>query len=172
LLAAVKPPSEVVDFASRREVRQRRWPQAPQWAAMAATLAIGILVGTVANPGGDEAPVELRSGKIYAAAALDRALDRQLASGGQSDVRIALTFRDQAGAICRSFAQGSASGLACRQGDEWQVRGLFAAPEGQSGDYRMAAGADPNLGALIDATISGEPFDAAQERAALQRGWQ
>jgi hypothetical protein len=95
-----------------------------------------------------------------------------LASGGQSDVRIALTVRDQAGAICRSFAQGSASGLACRQGDEWQVRGLFAAPEGQSGDYRMAAGADPNLGALIDATISGEPFDAAQERAALQRGWQ
>jgi hypothetical protein len=35
----------------------------------------------------------------------------------------------------------------------------------------MAAGQDPNLAELIDATISGEPFDAAQEARALQGGW-
>jgi hypothetical protein len=36
----------------------------------------------------------------------------------------------------------------------------------------MAAGMDPNLAALVDSTMVGEPFDAAQERAARQKGWQ
>jgi hypothetical protein len=35
----------------------------------------------------------------------------------------------------------------------------------------MAAGVDPRLMELVDATIKGEPLDAAQERAALKRGW-
>jgi hypothetical protein len=82
-----------------------------------------------------------------------------------------MTFRDQSGAVCRSFTKPEASGLACRNGGRWQVRGLFAAPEGQSGPYRMAAGMDPNLAALIDSTISGEPFDAAQEKDAKAKGW-
>jgi hypothetical protein len=82
-----------------------------------------------------------------------------------------MTFRDQSGTICRSFSESGASGLACRDGGRWQVRGLFAAPEGQSGAYRMAAGMDPNLAALVDSTMAGEPFDAARERAAKQRGW-
>lgn len=164
-------PAEIVDLASRRADRPKRRSHLPQWAAMAATLAVGVLIGTMAPGSAGDDPVELRGDKIYAVAALDRALDRQLASSGHGDVRIVLTFRNQAGALCRSFTQAGTSGLACRQGRDWQVRGLFAAPEGQSGDYRMAAGGDPNLGALIDSTIAGEPFDAAQERAALERGW-
>jgi hypothetical protein len=86
-------------------------------------------------------------------------------------VRIGLTFRDQSGAICRTFTGEQSSGLTCRDGSDWRLRGLFAAPEGQAGDYRMAAGTDPNLAALIDSTIAGEPFDAAQEQAAKARGW-
>jgi hypothetical protein len=117
------------------------------------------------------APVEVQGGKIYAAAALDRALDAQLASAPTGDVRIAITFRDQAGAICRSFTQPAASGLACRQAGRWQLKGLFAAPEGQGSAYRMAAGMDPNLAALVDSTMAGEPFDAAQEKAAKEKGW-
>ena len=53
----------------------------------------------------------------------------------------------------------------------WRLKGLFAAPEGQSSDYRMAAGMDPNLAALVGSTITGEPFDAAQEKAAKDKGW-
>jgi len=87
------------------------------------------------------------------------------------DVRIGMTFRDQSGAVCRSFSEAATSGLACRNGGRWQVRGLFAAPEGQSGPYRMAAGMDPNLAALVDSTISGDPFDAAQEKDAKAKGW-
>jgi hypothetical protein len=30
---------------------------------------------------------------------------------------------------------------------------------------------DPTLAALVDSTIAGEPFDAAQERAARDKNW-
>jgi hypothetical protein len=169
LTNAVKPPrAEVIDLASRRA----RWSPLPQWAAIAATLAVGIVVGTTLNNERGASPVEVRAGKMYAAAGLDQALEKQLASAGNAeDVRVGVTFRDQGGAICRSFADRSSSGLACRDGKDWQLRGLFAAPEGQQGDYRMAAGADPNLAALIDSTIAGDAFDAAQEKSARDRGW-
>jgi len=52
-----------------------------------------------------------------------------------------------------------------------QHEGLFAEPEGQGGNYRMAAGMDPNLAALVDSTMAGEPFDAATEKAAKDKGW-
>jgi hypothetical protein len=168
LQAALHPSAEVIDFAAAR--RARTMPSLPQWAAMAATLALGLFVGTMV-PQRASGPVEMQGGKIYAAAALDHALDAQLASAPAGDVRIGLTFRDQAGEICRSFTQSASSGVACRSGGKWQLKGLFAAPERQGSDYRMAAGMDPNLAALVDSTISGEPFDAAQERAAKDRGW-
>lgn len=172
LLAAVQPPrAEVIDLGAARRARQgRNWGSLGQWTAMAATLAVGILVGT-AIPPGSNAPVEVRGGSMVAAASLGRALDVQLASAPRGDTRVGLTFRDQAGAVCRTFAQPEASGLACRDGGRWKLRGLFAAPEGQASDYRMAAGMDPNLAALVDSTIAGAPFDASQEKAARDRGW-
>ena len=173
LAAAVrKPEPQVIDFAAAKRSREhRRWRSMPQWAAMAATLAVGIFVGTQV-PIPSHAPVQVQDGRIYAAAALSEALDDELAGApSKSPVRIALTFRDQAGEICRSFTQGPTSGLACRNGDRWQLRGLFGAPEGQSGEYRMAAGMDPNLAALVDSTMAGEPFDAAAEKAARKKDW-
>jgi len=171
LVAAVKAPeAKVIDFGPRRE--RRGWSPLPQWAAMAASLAIGIALGTTLIGERGASPVEMRGGKMFAAAGLDQALDKQLASAGAAgDVRVGLTFRDQAGTICRSFTGERSSGLACRDGGDWQVRGLFAAPEGQSGDYRMAAGTDPNLAGLIDSTIAGDAFDAEQEKTARERGW-
>jgi hypothetical protein len=35
----------------------------------------------------------------------------------------------------------------------------------------MAAGMDPNLASLVGSLRSGEAFDAAQEKAARQKGW-
>ena len=171
---AVRPePSNVVELSGWRKRLARPFggPGA-QWAAMAATLALGLLVGTALNSGGGVSPVELRDGQIYAAGAIDQALDRQLASAGpDGDVRIGLTFRDQSGTICRSFEGAAASGLACRDDGDWRLRGLFAAPKGAATDYRMAAGPDPQLMELVDSAIAGEPFDAAQEQAARERGW-
>ncbi len=162
----------VTDFGARKAAGgwHRRF-RAPQWLAMAATLTLGLVVGNYVG-GGPQAPVQNRDGLLIAAASLDQELDQQLASvGARNGVRVGLTFRDRHGSICRSFNDGTASGLACRDQDDWRIRGLFQAPEGQAGDYRMAAGEDPRLAALIDETIAGEPFDAAAERAALEKGW-
>ena len=169
-----KQRSKPIDFAAWRE--RLRMPNAfgpaPQWAALAATLVIGVLVGTLVGGGTSGSPVELRGNEMVAASYLDDALDTQLASAPTQDgVRIGLTFRDSAGRICRSFTAAGSSGLACRDDSDWQVQGLFGAPEEQSGDYRMAAGTDPNLAALIDSSIRGEPFDAAQEKAARENRW-
>ena len=165
--------SEVIDFSARPTARDRRrsWLAAPQLAAMAASLAIGLLIGTQLVGDGNS-PVSVNEEGLVAAAALDEALDTRLASvPANTGARIGLTFRDATGRICRSFMDREASGLACRAGGDWQIRGLFAAPEGQAADYRMAAGGDPRLAALIDESIAGEPFDAAQEKAALRGGW-
>ena len=117
-------------------------------------------------------PVTVEGERLIAAAALDQALDTRLASvPAGNGTRIGLTFRNSAGRICRSFTDAAASGLACHEGGQWRLRGLFPAAEGQAGDYRMAAGEDPRLTALIDETIAGEPFDAAQEKAALAADW-
>jgi hypothetical protein len=165
------PPAKIIDFGSRR-ARRATWLSLPQWAAMAATLVVGVLVGTTLIGGLGGSPVEVRGGTMYAAAGLDRALDQQLASAGDvAGVRVGVTFRDSAGAVCRSFTGKRSSGLACRDGQDWRLKGLFAAPEQPGGDYRMAAGADPNLAALIDSSISGDAFDAVQEKSAQARGW-
>jgi hypothetical protein len=168
LQATVRPSAEVIDFEAVK--RARRIASIPQWTALAATLAVGVLVGTLVPHGGN-APVEVQGGRIYAAAALNNALDTELASAPAGSVRIGLTFRDQAGEICRSFTQSGSSGLACRSGGRWQLRGLFAAPEGQRSTYRMAAGMDPNLAALVDSTMAGEPFDATAEKRSKDAGW-
>jgi hypothetical protein len=170
-LRELRPVPDVVDLASVRESRiARRWSGVPPWAAVAATLAIGIFVGTMA-PHRSDAPVAVEGGAFYAAAALDRGLTTQLASAPTGDIRVGLTFRDQSGAMCRSFTAPAASGLACRDGNRWRLRGLFAVPEAQTGPYRMAAGPDPNLAAMIGSTMSGEPLDAAAEKAARDRNW-
>jgi hypothetical protein len=174
LLAATRnpPAAEIVDFAEAKRAREaRRWGSVPQWGAMAATLAVGVFVGTMVPRQDQTGPVAVQGSRLYAAAALNHALDTQLASAPRGDTRIGMTFRDQSGAICRSFTTAASSGLACRDSNGWRMRGLFAAPEGQASDYRMASGMDPNLAALVDSSIAGEPFDAAQERAVKDRGW-
>ena len=172
LLELVRPvQAQVVDIGAARRARAaRRGSWLPQWPAIAATLVAGILAGTLI-PHRGSAPIEVEGGRIYAVGSLDDALSTTLASAPSGDVRVGLTFRDQARAICRSFTGAPASGLACRDGDRWNVRGLFAAPEGQASQYRMAAGMDPNLAALVNSTMASEPFDAAQERAAKEHGW-
>lgn len=87
------------------------------------------------------------------------------------DAESGLTFRDASGSICRSFTDGAAQGLACRDGDRWALRGLVQDGNAGSGDYRMAAGVDPALASLIETRMAGEPFDAAAEQKALTEGW-
>lgn len=164
--AAHRREAEVVDLASRRAA-SRPISVRTQWAAMAATLALGFVAGAMINSG-ESTPVARQDGQLVASAGLEQALYTKLASAqAASGPRIGLTFRNAAGEICRSFTVDAASGLACHQGGDWRIRGLFQSGEGQQSEFRMAAGPDPRLGALIDSTIAGEPFDAAAEKRAI-----
>lgn len=164
---------KIVSLAEVRTAREARRVQ-PLWvqaAAIAATLAVGVFAGSQLG-GGQGSPIRPQDGKLVAAASLDQALSTQLASApANSGPRIGLTYRDTAGTICRTFEDQSASGLACREGGDWRIRSIFQRPEGQSADYRMASGGDPQLMEAVDASIAGEPFDAAQEKAAMEKGW-
>ena len=163
----------VVDLAAARLRRSPRLalPSMAQWAAMAATLVLGLATGSMLD-GGSSSPIESQSGQLLASAGLAQALDTRLASApAATGPRIGLTFRSQDGTICRSFTDAAAQGLACRDGQDWRIRGLFQGAQSASGEYRMAAGVDPDLAALVDATRAGDPYDAAQERQALARDW-
>ena len=166
-------PGTVVDLAEARERRAHR--KAPslwlQMGALAATLAIGIVTGNLLT-GGAASPIAPEGGRLVASAKLEEALYARLASmPATSGPRIGLTFRDKAGAICRTFEEQSTSGLACREGGDWRIRNLYQSREGQASDYRMASGQDPQLMEAVEANIDGEPFDAEQERTAMERGW-
>jgi hypothetical protein len=169
--------AEIVDIAKARAGRAVR-KAAPLWAqaaALAATLTIGVFAGNILSGGmgsGSPSPIEAEAGRLVASADLERALYSRLASAPTGNgPRIGLTFRDKAGAICRTFEDQSSSGLACREGGDWRIRSVFQASEGQSAEYRMATVPDPQLMETVDATIDGAPFDAKQEKAAMERGW-
>lgn len=166
------PKNGVVDFAAKRA---RRAPAGvPQWAAIAATLVIGIGLGTMVQGSRQNgSPVALEGGQMVAATTLNQTLTRQLASADQHGdaTRIGLTFRNEQGQLCRTFSGSAATGLACRDGVYWRIEGLYRASDATAGDYRMAAGADSGLAALVERMIVGEPLDAAGEAAARQSGW-
>ena len=165
---SLHPTADVIDLAAAR--RRRTMPPLIQWGAIAASLGIGILVG-IGVPSHSNLPVKSEAGALYASASLNRSLDGELASAPSGNVRIGMTFRDHSGTICRTFTAPETSGLACRSNKGWNVKGLFAAPEGQQDSYRMASGMDPNLAQMVSSTIAGEPFDADAERAAKSKGW-
>lgn len=158
--------AEVVDLAARR-AQARPISKPMQWAAMAATLALGVVAGTMIDRGASS-PISRENGQLVASDELEQALYTHLASApADNGARIGLTFRDASGELCRSFNDEGTSGLACHHRGDWRILGLFQAGEGQQGEFRMAAGPDPRLAELIDSTIAGEPLDAAGERKAL-----
>ena len=78
LQAVVRPTAQVIDFGAAK--RSRSMPALAQWAAMAATLAIGIVVGTRV-PQETAAPVQVEAGKLYAAASRRLAAASRAATG-------------------------------------------------------------------------------------------
>ena len=173
LKAMLEKDDNVVSLDDARATRgagqtQPFWVQA---ATLAATLAIGVFAGSQlgSRPAG---PIQAKGGRLVASADLDHTLTTQLASASTGPGSpIGLTYRNKSGAICRTFNDTSASGLACREGGDWRILGLFQASKNRTSEYRMAAEPDPRLLEMVDETIEGEPFDAAQERSAQAREW-
>ncbi|WP_135213053.1 anti-sigma factor family protein [Vitreimonas flagellata] len=166
LLAAAPRMAEVVNLAERRATR---W-SVREWSAMAASVVLGLFVGVgVMNT---QAPLIAPSeGGLIARGALADALQTQLASDEAGAVRIGLSFRDADGRYCRTFdlTEGGTAGLACREGDAWNVAMTVAGAGG--GEVRQAAASEQILSA-VDAIIVGEPLDAAGETQARDAGWE
>ena len=140
------------------------------WAAMAASLVLGVIGGraTLAPPEGIAVGSEL-PGRLQ----LARALDSQLAAE-PGEVRIGLTFRDATGRYCRTFQSppDRLAGLACRGDAGWRLQTATAWAPTPSPAYRTAASDTPPVVlAAVDQAIRGETLDAAQERAARDARW-
>lgn len=157
-LVAAARPSNVV----------RLRPRLPTWAAVAATLVVGVAAG-LTLPRGSQSPI---AADMTARGDLASALEKQLASApGGSSVRVGLTFRAAKG-YCRTFTTAQVAGLACRDSRAWKVRMAVAQAAGSSADYRMAASETPP--AILEeaqALMVGEPLDAKSEADAQKSGW-
>lgn len=194
------PPQRLIDTARgvpaiRREgnvipLRRKAPPRRgwPQWASLAATLVIGVVIGhaLLRTPfGGGDSPVTSRNGQVLANGALAQALQDQLASTQAADapVRIGVTFRSKTGAFCRTFTlhePTALAGLACRDHDDWRVQILAqsaradaeAETNSTSSGYRQAGSQMPRavLQAVED-NITGDPFDAHAEASARDQHW-
>ncbi len=151
----------------------------PPWAALAASLLIGILAGRFAFPTGGPGLIATRNGHMMASGPLAEALTRQLVSRQQAtqSVQIGVSFRSKSGEYCRTFStrDPAVAGLACHAGDGWRLQVLSGTEEQEvaAGGYRPAASPMPAaIVSTISAEISGEPLDARAEAAARARDWQ
>ena len=155
-----------ISLSDRRKAKRARFAPA-HWGVIAASLVLGLTLGL--RPWAPAPDVISANGILVASGSLTYALDTQLASSQptNADIRIALSFRDKKGRICRSFAGRDLSGIGCREDGRWALERTAA---GQNpGEYRQASSGD--LAAAAAAMMSGDPFDAAAERAARDAGW-
>ncbi len=188
IVASAPDSAKVVDLAAARSRRALpvpandgarsswRWPQ---FGAMAASLALGVMIGgpllTGDGTGSDGA---LAGGSlVFASADLNAMLDTapsgqavNLASLGTGEV--VLTFRNVEGQLCRQFmvagSAGTSDALACAgQDGGWQVEafGRRAAP---AGEMKLAGGdAAVSVVAAVDDMIDSDPLVGADEAAEL-----
>ena len=136
-----------------------------------AALFAGLVIGVAIKPGSD---LMLSHGQMLARGDLAQALDTKLASSGYSGEgpRIGISFRDHAGADCRTFTSGSQAGLACHQQGNWVITALVTQSPESGGAYRMAGSEMPDaVRRAVEASIQGAPFDAIAEAQARANGW-
>jgi len=156
---------KIADLTTARQ-RRATGLRVPRWGwiagpALAASLALAVIL-----PGGG-------SPEGYAETELAAVLDQRLVAeqAADEDVRVLLSFRDEAGAYCRAFAGEAQSGIACRDEAGWklQLEGEGAASQGT--EYRTAGADAAQIMARAQEMAAGPALEAAGERAARASGW-
>jgi len=167
LAAAMAEPAVVrADFGRSRRLA------VPAWAAMAASLAIGVMLGQGVQML-NHSPLSVGDRGLEARGELAGALDHNLAADPGA-VRLGVSFRDAERSYCRSFfiERDALAGVACREDGRWAVRMTAEAKPGEAGGYRMAASAmPPPVLSAIDTMMVGEPLDRTGEEAARAADW-
>ncbi len=161
--ALLRPKVESLDAARAR----RRWT--PTWAQLggiAASVVLGLLIGQQIQPSATDS--------LRAQGELAQALNSKLSGEKLGSVSLGLSFMAKGGAYCRSFTTDDRAGLACRDGEGWQLRQLVPALKTttDSAEYRTAASTlPPALLAAMDELREGDVLDAKQEASARGKGW-
>ena len=178
--AKPQEPARILDFAAARARRDEQARAArprsltlPRWwgtgAAIAASLVLGLFFGMRV---GDDGAGVTSSGALVASGMLARSLDEKLASANTpGKLRILTSFRKNDGAYCRVYDAGASSGIACKDDQGWVLQRTIANGTAERGEYRQAGSAAGELMATAQGMTSGEPLDAAQERAARDARW-
>ena len=137
--------------------------------AIAASLAIGVLVGTqMAGQG----RLTEQNGALIASASLAHALDTQLAANQEpTGLRMLVSFQTEAGQYCRAFTDASLSGIACKAGDVWKIDRVLAGSAAWQSEYRQAGSVEMELMAAAQNMADGDPLDAQGETDARSKGW-
>lgn len=154
--------------------------------ASVVTLVIGTLIGHYLLPPPEAGAPLVRQGEPIRNPALAVAL-QAAPSGlavdlGDARLEVMASFAGRDGRVCREYAlSGPASGhevgIACRDGAaETGWRLAFVAHEPATSAAQGGYGtASDRLHEAVDAFlgdhVAGEPFDAARERALIERGW-
>ncbi len=188
LASAVSSP-QVIDLTAARAQKQQRdaeqaqrmaaprrvMPTWAQWGGMAASIVLGVLMGSQLKPSQADGDLGLQNGKLIAGGTIEKSLATQLASENPrgTPVSVQLSFVDKRGQYCRTFSTGQVAGLACQDQGQWDVLQLAAVDAAPATDMRQASSALPR--ALLDAVdqrIAGNALDANAERIARARGWE
>jgi hypothetical protein len=178
LHAAAAPASaQIVELRAVREYRSARarprWSWR-EWGAVAATLMIGLLIGTNLQHGAGGSLLVAGSDGLMASGALADALTGQPAGPVGAEASIGLSIRTSAGEYCRSFSlQSGSAGLACRRDNRWMVDLLETGqPASAPESFRQAGSSMPEaLRAAIESRMTGEPLTEAQELEQIGRHW-
>lgn len=170
------PRAAVVNLAEVRAQRQRDWdvPSWAQWGGMAASVVLGVLLGTRITSMDADPGMGLDHGRLIAGGAIAKALTHDLASEpmARASVAVQLSFVDKTGSYCRTFSTASLAGLACQESGRWAVQSLATVDATAGGEVRQAATALPR--AVLDAVeqrMAGDALNGQGERTARDKGW-
>lgn len=176
--AAAATPHTPIDLDAERRRRRGGWMA---WGGMAASLALGVLIGAKGLAPGGELE-RAADGAWVARGGLAQALDDQVSGVAVTPgaTRVGMSFLSRGGQYCRAFlvdasaASAGSAGLACRDRDAWRVRQIvaMASPSAASGAFRTAASPWPEtLLDDIDDLREGDTLTPDAERVAISRGW-
>jgi hypothetical protein len=165
LREAVLPSAEVIDLDAVRKARGSSWIMS---GAIAASLALGVIVGTQVRDGG---PIGNVGGRMVAQGALDKALTTQLAAAQAQPIHVPLSFRNAQGRYCRVFDDGANAGIACRDDQRWVIDRLQSGSGAGDTQYRQAGSVMGEIMAAAQAMAPDGALAPQQEEAAKARGW-
>lgn len=176
---AATPPHPVATVVNLAEVRAQRarqggMPTWAQWGGMAASVLLGVLLGTHLAGQKTDAELDVSQGHLLASGAIAKALTTQLASEPKTGASVAvqLSFLDKTGSYCRTFSTSAMAGLACSHKGQWAVQQVVAVDAQASGEVRQAATTLPrSVLDAVDQRMAGTALDAQAERLARDQAW-